>query len=152
MAYYYIQSGTFKWFEAQDSLHLLQFLIASRRQPTLTLVCWEFVKLTNLPNVSMFINILKFIYSEKATKFCEIFPFLLTTVLTYSQKEGEHFAKFCGLLRIYELYQGPFGDFFFILRSWNSSYRFCYCSDNLPLENVDYKDNFLYFTIFLKTF
>ena len=24
---------------------------------------------------------------------------------TYSQKKGEDFAKFCGLLRIYELYQ-----------------------------------------------
>ena len=31
MPYYYIQSGTFKWIKAQDSLHLLQFLIASRR-------------------------------------------------------------------------------------------------------------------------
>ena len=29
---------------------------------------------------------LKFIYSEKATKFCETFPLLLTTVHTYSQK------------------------------------------------------------------
>ena len=35
----------------------------------------------------------KFIYSEKVTKFCS----------TYSQKLGEDFAKFCGLLRIYEL-------------------------------------------------
>ena len=30
--------------------------------------------------------LLKFIYSEKATKFCEIFPLLLTTYSTYSQK------------------------------------------------------------------
>ena len=44
---------------------------------------------------------LKFIYYEKATKFCEIFPLLLTTTL----KLGEDFAKFCGLLRIYELYK-----------------------------------------------
>ena len=28
----------------------------------------------------------KFIYSEKATKFCEIFPLILTTVHKYSQK------------------------------------------------------------------
>ena len=28
-------------------------------------------------------SILKFIYSEKATKFCKIFPLLLSTVLTY---------------------------------------------------------------------
>ena len=42
---------------------------------------------------------LKFIYSEKPTKFCEIFTKLLTTVHTVKS-----FAKFCGLLRIYELY------------------------------------------------
>ena len=56
ISYYYIQSGTFKWFEAQNSLHLLQFLIASRRQPTLTFVCWEFVKLTNLSNVQQYLT------------------------------------------------------------------------------------------------
>ena len=37
----------------------------------------------------------KFIYSEKATKFCEIFTLILTTLHTYSQKQGEDFAKFC---------------------------------------------------------
>ena len=42
---------------------------------------------------SKFSLMLKFIYSEKATKFCEISTLLLTTVHT----------KFCGLLRIYEL-------------------------------------------------
>ena len=47
---------------------------------------------------------IKFIYSEKATKFCEIFPLLLTTVHTVKSK-GEDFAKICGLLRIYELYK-----------------------------------------------
>ena len=31
-------------------------------------------------------GILKFIYSEKATKFCEIFPLLLTTVHTVKSK------------------------------------------------------------------
>ena len=37
-----------------------------------------------LPNATSF---LKFIYSEKATKFCEIFPLLLNTVhSTYSQR------------------------------------------------------------------
>ena len=44
--------------------------------------------------------LLKFIYSEKATKFCEIFTFVLCSA---SQKKGEDFAKFCGLLRTYEL-------------------------------------------------
>ena len=43
----------------------------------------------------------KFVYSEKATKFCEIFTLLLSTVHTDKKKD---FAKFCGLLRIYELY------------------------------------------------
>jgi hypothetical protein len=47
--------------------------------------------------------LLKFIYYEKVTKFCENFP--LTIVLcSASQKYREDFAKFCGLLRIYELY------------------------------------------------
>ena len=67
---------------------------------------------------------LKFIYSEKATKFCEIFPLLLTTVkFTFSEKatkidkiftvnltvcsnpqiDGEDFVNFCGLLRKHEL-------------------------------------------------
>ena len=31
-------------------------------------------------------TLLKFIYSEKATKFCEIFPLLLTTVHTVKSK------------------------------------------------------------------
>ena len=46
--------------------------------------------------------ILKFIYSEKATKFCEIFPLLLTvcTVVKSKEKISQNF----GLLRIYELY------------------------------------------------
>ena len=40
----------------------------------------------------------KFIYSEKATK-------LTFDCMYCSQKLGEDFAKLCGLLRIYELYQ-----------------------------------------------
>ena len=45
--------------------------------------------------------LLKFIYSEKATNFCEI----STADLSYNgQIYGADFAKFCGLLRIYELY------------------------------------------------
>ena len=43
---------------------------------------------------------LKFIYSEKATKVCDI-----STVDSASQIYGGDFAKFCGLLRIYELYK-----------------------------------------------
>ena len=46
--------------------------------------------------------ILKFIYSEKATKFCEISTNYLSYVNTASQIGGG-FAKFCGLLRICEL-------------------------------------------------
>ena len=45
---------------------------------------------------------LKFIYSEKATKILRNFP-LTFGYSTYGQKLGEDFAKFCGLLRIYEL-------------------------------------------------
>ena len=44
----------------------------------------------------------KFIYSEKATKFCETFIWLLTVCTVV--KRSEDFAKFCGLLRMYELY------------------------------------------------
>ena len=47
---------------------------------------------------------LKFIHSEKATKFCEISTVDLTYVLSASQIFSGDFAIFCGLLRIYELY------------------------------------------------
>ena len=46
---------------------------------------------------------LKFIYSEKATKFCEISTVDLSYVCSNDQIYGGNFAKFCGLLRIYEL-------------------------------------------------
>ena len=45
------------------------------------------------------IKLLKFIYSEKATKFCKTFRWQYI-----GQIIGGNFAKFCGLLRIYELY------------------------------------------------
>ena len=45
---------------------------------------------------------LKFIYSEKATQILRNLP-LTFDHSTYSQKLAEDFAKFCGLLRIYEL-------------------------------------------------
>ena len=44
----------------------------------------------------------KFIYSEKATKILRNLP-LTFDHSTYGQKLVEDFAKFCGLLRIYEL-------------------------------------------------
>ena len=46
--------------------------------------------------------LVKFIYSEKATKILRNLP-LTFDYSTYGQKLGEDFAKFCGLLRIYEL-------------------------------------------------
>ena len=54
------------------------------------------------------LTILKFIYSEKATKVCEISTNYLSYVCTASQIIGGDFAKFCGLLRIYELYKITF--------------------------------------------
>ena len=42
-------------------------------------------------------------YSEKATKFCEISTVYLTQYI--GQIYGGDFIKFCGLLKIYELYQ-----------------------------------------------
>ena len=49
-------------------------------------------------------KILKFIYSEKATKFCEISTVDLSYVCSNCKIYGGDFAKVCGLLRIYELY------------------------------------------------
>ena len=46
---------------------------------------------------------IKFIYSEKAIKILQNLH-LTFDYSTYSQKKGEDFTKFCGLLRIYELY------------------------------------------------
>ena len=48
--------------------------------------------------------LLKFIYSEKATNFYEISTVDLTVTTFVGQIYGGDFAKFCGLLRIYELY------------------------------------------------
>ena len=50
-------------------------------------------------------NQVKFIYSEKATKILRNLH-LTFDHRTHSQKLGEDFAIFCGLLRIYELYTG----------------------------------------------
>ena len=47
---------------------------------------------------------IKFIYSEKATKFCEISTNYLIGSTYKGQIIGRDFATFCGLLRIYELY------------------------------------------------
>ena len=52
---------------------------------------------------SMLCMKLKFIYSEKATKFCEISTNYLTGSKYIGQIIGGDFAKFCGLLGIYEL-------------------------------------------------
>ena len=47
-------------------------------------------------------NILKLIFSKKATKIDDIFTVDLT-VTTYCQIDGEDFVNFCGLLRKREL-------------------------------------------------
>ena len=54
-----------------------------------------------LVKVEMYFNdqihsFIKFIYSEKATKFCEIFPLLLTTVHTVKSKRkiSQNFVAF----------------------------------------------------------
>ena len=58
-------------------------------------------------NCMMYIFEVKFIYSEKATKFCKISTVDLT-VTTLGQIYGGDFAKICGLFRIYELYEIQF--------------------------------------------
>ena len=45
-----------------------------------------FEKANYQSSISVDYFMLKFIYSEKATKFCEIFPLLLTTVHTVKSK------------------------------------------------------------------
>ena len=49
---------------------------------------------------------IKFIYSDKATKFCEISTIDLTGTIYIGQIYGGDFPKIHGLLRIYNLYQG----------------------------------------------
>ena len=51
--------------------------------------------------------IIKFIYSEKATKFCEISTVDLT-ITTQDKSMVEISQKNCGLLRTYELYEKLF--------------------------------------------
>ena len=48
---------------------------------------------------------IKFIYSEKATNFCEISTVDLSYVACNGQIYRGDFAKFCGLFRIYKLYK-----------------------------------------------
>ena len=48
--------------------------------------------------------VLKFMFSEKATKIEEIFTVHLT-LYSKCQIDSEDFVNFCGLLRIYELYK-----------------------------------------------
>jgi hypothetical protein len=50
---------------------------------------------------------LKFIYSEKATNFCEISTVDLTGTTYVEQIYSGDFAKYFGLLRLYGLYHAP---------------------------------------------
>ena len=54
-------------------------------------------------NCEVFLNWLKFIYSEKATKFLQNLHLTLSYVVAV-KSEVEILQNFCGLLRIYELY------------------------------------------------
>ena len=61
-------------------------------------------------------EIVKFTFSEKATKIDKIFTANLT-VCSNCQIDGEDFINFCGLLRKHELYFDlPLFDEFFLLR------------------------------------
>ena len=57
-----------------------------------------------IPRSTSLVLLVKFIYSEKTTKFCEISANYLTGSTYIGQIIGGDFANFCGLLRIYELY------------------------------------------------
>ena len=58
--------------------------------------CWKRCRRCSPPSM----YVLKFIYSEKAKNFYEIFPLLLT-VCTIVKSKGKISQKFWGLLRIY---------------------------------------------------
>ena len=52
--------------------------------------------------LNSFLNLLKIVSSEKATKVDEIFTVDLT-LTTYFQIDGEDFVNFCGLLRKHKI-------------------------------------------------
>ena len=54
-------------------------------------------------NTTIVVHLIKFIYSEKATNFCEISTVDLSYQCSIGQIYGGDFAKLCGLLRIYLL-------------------------------------------------
>ena len=69
----------------------------------------------------MFLFYVKFIYSgHKILRNLH----LTFDYITYSQKLGEDFAKFCGLLRIYELYE------------WNWNFEICIHKKYMFLQNA----------------
>jgi hypothetical protein len=62
---------------------------------------WYFAKLVG--ETCLLVILVKFIYSEKATKFYEISTVDLTVTTYIGQIYSGDFAKFCSLLRIHEL-------------------------------------------------
>ena len=71
-------------------------------QEILIVESWIAKKFLYLLKTGLLGSQLEFLYSEKATKFSEIFPLLLF-VCTVDKSKGKIFEIFCGLLRIYEL-------------------------------------------------
>ena len=60
--------------------------------------------------------ILKFVYSEKASKFCEIFPLLLSTVQTNKSKRkiSQNFVTFSGYMNFKD------STVFWLTEEWKS--------------------------------
>ena len=54
---------------------------------------WLKIRKVTAPESRKTLRLIKFIYSEKATKFCEVFPLLLTTVHTVKLGNKERFDK-----------------------------------------------------------
>ena len=67
-------------------------------------------------------DLLKFIFSKKATKIDEIFTVDLT-LCTVCQSDGEDLVNFCGLFRKHELYQHLNLTWIRVKRPWGT---FCY--------------------------
>ena len=83
--------------------------------------CYSFIMKSGLDAMPLFLldNLLKFIYSEKATKFCEIFPLLLTAVHKVKSKGKipQNFVAFSEYMNFSSIWFHLFIDYDNVLQS-----------------------------------
>ena len=68
-----------------------------------TFIYAHWIKVKIPCEIKPLLTLLKLVYPEKATNFCEISTLDLSYIYSNSQIYSGDFAKFCGLFRIYEL-------------------------------------------------